>query len=249
MRDDRHVHFIGQFLRRRFAAQFLRELLLRAPELVHDFNHVDRNADGARLVGNGARDGLANPPDGVGGKFVAAAILEFLDAFHQADVAFLNQIEERLAAVGVFFGDGNDEAQIGLGHVRFGLEAAVGGGFQIALNALKNSSRGIRTNCSSVWILALFGLNRRAPLGGRALRFQFLDVPQAGLEFFVDVAGHDDHFLDDFLLVVKLGEHVLQLRAHLFQFALQLFLAALLLGFLPAEIFLVHLLVEARGLS
>ena len=119
-----------------FAAKFLGELLLRAPELVHDFDHVHRDADGARLVGNGAGDRLANPPDGVGRKLIAAAIFEFLDAFHQADVAFLDQVEERLAAVGVFLGDGNDQAQIGFRHLGLGLVRAVGGALATASKAL-----------------------------------------------------------------------------------------------------------------
>jgi len=44
---------------------------------------------GARLIGNGARDGLADPPGAIGRKLVAAAPLELVDRFHQADVAFL----------------------------------------------------------------------------------------------------------------------------------------------------------------
>ena len=122
--------FHPRFLLGSVRGKVLRKLFLRAPELIHDFNHVNWNPNRAGLVGDGARDGLANPPDGVGGELVAAAILEFLDAFHQADVAFLNQIEERMAAVGVFLGDGHDEAQIGLGHVGLGLQPAVGGGLQ-----------------------------------------------------------------------------------------------------------------------
>ena len=74
-----------------------------------------------RLVGNGASDGLTNPPGGVGGEFVAAAPVEFIHAAHQTDVAFLNQIEEMHAAIGVFLGDGNDQAKIGLGQFLLGL--------------------------------------------------------------------------------------------------------------------------------
>ena len=74
-----------------------------------------------------AGNGLANPPDGVGGEFIAAPILKFFDAFHQADVAFLNEVEKGLAAVGVFLGHRNDQPKIGLGHVRLGLVRAVSG--------------------------------------------------------------------------------------------------------------------------
>ena len=85
---------------------------------------MHRDADGACLVGNRTGDGLAYPPGGVGGEFVAAPIFEFIHRFHQADIAFLNQIEELQAAVGVFFGDGNHQAQVGLNHFSLG-----GGGF------------------------------------------------------------------------------------------------------------------------
>ena len=116
---DRHLHFVGDFLRRRLAAEILDQLLLHPHQLVDRFDHVHRDADGARLIGDGAGDGLANPPGGVGGKLVAAAVFEFLDRLHQAHVAFLDEVEEGEAAVGVFLGDGNDEAQVGFDH--FGL--------------------------------------------------------------------------------------------------------------------------------
>src|ERR1019366_2264742 len=65
-----------------------------ANQLVDDLDHVHREADGARLVGNGSGDGLANPPGGVGGKLVAAAVVELVHSLHQADVALLDQVQE-----------------------------------------------------------------------------------------------------------------------------------------------------------
>jgi hypothetical protein len=81
---------------------------------------VHRDADGARLVGDRTGDGLADPPGGIGGKLVAAAVLELVHRLHQADVAFLDQVEELQAAVGVFLGDGDDKAQVGLDHFLLG---------------------------------------------------------------------------------------------------------------------------------
>ena len=105
----------------RLAAQFLHELAAGAHELVDRLDHVHRNADGAGLIGDGAGDGLANPPSRVGGKLVAAAPLEFVDGLHQADVAFLNQVEELQAAVGIFLRDGNDQAKVGFDQFFLGL--------------------------------------------------------------------------------------------------------------------------------
>ena len=81
---------------------------------------MHRNADGACLVRDGAGDGLTNPPGGVGGELVATAILEFVDRLHQADVAFLNQIEELQAAVGVLLGNGDNQTQVGFHHFLLG---------------------------------------------------------------------------------------------------------------------------------
>src|SRR5438067_483827 len=57
-------------------------------------------------------DRLPDPPGGIGRELVAAAVLELIDRLHQADIAFLDQVEELQAAVGVFLGDRDDEAQV-----------------------------------------------------------------------------------------------------------------------------------------
>ena len=74
-------------------------------------------ADRAALVGDGAGDGLANPPGGVGAELEAALVVELVGGLHQADVAFLDQIQEGQAATDVLLGDGDDEAEIGLDQV------------------------------------------------------------------------------------------------------------------------------------
>src|SRR5215467_11129233 len=118
---ERHAEFLGKLLGRGLAADLV-EYLAR---LTHDFadglDHVHGDADGARLVGGSARDRLPDPPGGIGRELVAAAILEFVDRLHQADIAFLDQVEEQQAAVGVFLGDGDDEAQVRLHHLFLGL--------------------------------------------------------------------------------------------------------------------------------
>ena len=116
-----NVHALGNLFRSGFAAEFLHQLPLRADELIDGLDHVHGNADRARLVGNGARDGLANPPRGVSRELIAAAPLELIHRLHQADVALLNQIQELQAAVGVLLGDGNHEAKIGLDQLLLGL--------------------------------------------------------------------------------------------------------------------------------
>src|ERR1700722_5157800 len=87
---DRNIHALGDFFRGGLAAELLHELALGADEFVDRLDHVDRDADGASLVGDGAGDGLANPPRGVRGELVAPTPFEFVHGFHQADIAFLN---------------------------------------------------------------------------------------------------------------------------------------------------------------
>src|SRR5690242_1878992 len=113
---ERHAELLGKLLGRRLAADLVQHLARGAYDLVDRFDHVHRNADGARLVGDRAGDRLPDPPRRVGRELVAAAVLELVDRLHQADVAFLDQVEELKAAIGVFLGDGDDEAEVRLHH-------------------------------------------------------------------------------------------------------------------------------------
>src|ERR1700722_10544137 len=117
----RNVHALGDFFRRRLASQFLHQLPRSADQLVDGFDHVHRDANRTRLISDGAGNRLPNPPRGIRGKFVATAVFEFVHGFHQADVAFLNQVEELQTAVGVFLGDGNHQAEVGLDQLALGL--------------------------------------------------------------------------------------------------------------------------------
>ena len=90
--------------------------------------HVHRDADGAGLVRDRARDRLADPPGRVGGKLIAAAVFELVGRAHQADVAFLDQVQQVQAAVDILLGDRDDQAEVGLDEVLLGPL-----GFELAL--------------------------------------------------------------------------------------------------------------------
>ena len=91
------------------------------PHPAHGLDHVDRHANGAALIGDGAGDGLADPPGGIGGELVAAGVLELVHRPHQARIALLDQIQEAQAAIAISLGDGDDQPQIA------GREVALGG--------------------------------------------------------------------------------------------------------------------------
>src|SRR5215813_9919296 len=91
---ERHVELLGKLLRRRLAAYLVEHLLPRTHDLVDDLNHVNGYTDGARLILERAADRLPNPPGGVGRELEATSIFELVDGLHQADVAFLDQVEK-----------------------------------------------------------------------------------------------------------------------------------------------------------
>src|SRR6202012_952074 len=70
------------------------------------------HANRAALIGDGAGDRLANPPRRVRAEFVAALVVELVDRAHEADVAFLDQVEQLEAAVDVLLRERNDEAEV-----------------------------------------------------------------------------------------------------------------------------------------
>ena len=73
---------------------------------------MHRDADGSALVGDGPGDGLAYPPGGVGRELEAPVRLELLRCLHQAEVAFLDQIEEGQAPPGIPLCHRDDEAEV-----------------------------------------------------------------------------------------------------------------------------------------
>jgi len=77
---------------------------------------VNRQTDGFALVGQGALDGLFNPPCGIGAELAAFFGIEAFHGFHQADVAFRNQIEQREAKIAVVAGDFDDKAEVSTHH-------------------------------------------------------------------------------------------------------------------------------------
>src|SRR5262245_10689040 len=75
---DRDVHPLGDFFRGWFASEFLDERARRADQLVDGFDHVNRDANGSRLVRDRTGDRLADPPRGVCRELVTASVLEFV---------------------------------------------------------------------------------------------------------------------------------------------------------------------------
>src|ERR1035437_6768860 len=118
--DDRFLalaHRLGDLLDRRLAAELSEQGATHFHEAVDRLDHVDRDADRASLIGNGARDRLPYPPRGVRGELEAFLVLELLYRPDEADVPFLDQVEERHPAAHVLAAYGDDQAQVRRGEV------------------------------------------------------------------------------------------------------------------------------------
>ena len=100
----------------RLVIQVLGQFPLRAQAAVEVFNHVNRQADRARLIHNRALNGLANPPGGVGGEAKTALGVELLHGAHQPQVTLFDQIGKTHAAGFIAARYVHHQAQIAFDH-------------------------------------------------------------------------------------------------------------------------------------
>ncbi|MNH17647.1 hypothetical protein D3C79_773310 [compost metagenome] len=77
---------------------------------------MDRQANGAGLVHDRPFDGLANPPGRIGREPETTLRVELLDRTDQPQVALLDQVEQRQAAVHVTTGNFYNQAQVAFDH-------------------------------------------------------------------------------------------------------------------------------------
>ena len=78
---------------------------------------MNRHADGSPLVGNGSSYSLADPPCSIGGELVPSAVVELVHGPDEADIALLDEIQERHAAPYVLFGNAHHQPRVGLDQV------------------------------------------------------------------------------------------------------------------------------------
>ncbi len=94
---------------------------------------MNRQTDRATGVGDAAGDRLADPPGGIGGELEALAPVELLDGVHQAEVALLDQVEQRQAGRLILLGDRHDETKVRLDEGLLGGVTLAGGAPKLAL--------------------------------------------------------------------------------------------------------------------
>ena len=126
-----HIHLGADLLGAGVVAQLLQQLAGHTDDLVDGLHHVDGDADGTRLIGDGAGDGLTDPPGSVGGELIALGVVELLHGLDQAQIALLDQVQEQHTAAHIALGDGHHQTQIGLGQLLLGLLAGLDLLFQL----------------------------------------------------------------------------------------------------------------------
>ena len=93
------------------------QLALGAQDPVQLLDDVHGHPDRPPLVGERARDGLADPPGRVGRELEALAVVELLGRAHEPDRPLLDQVEERQPLVAVALGDRDDQSEVRLDHL------------------------------------------------------------------------------------------------------------------------------------
>src|SRR5262249_12625202 len=132
----RHIYAPCELVVSWFSTELLDHQALSAQDLVDHLDHVDRHANRPALIGDGASDGLSNPPRSIGRELIAASPVELLDSSHQPDVSFLNQVEEVQSPVDLVLCYRNHQPEVGFDHLSFGLLDLRFGGNDVLMSSL-----------------------------------------------------------------------------------------------------------------
>ena len=117
---EREAGLLGDLGQQRLAVELLGEDAARAHHAAHLLGDVDGQADRPALVGERAGDRLANPPGRVRRKLEAELVVELLDRADQAEVALLDQVEQRHAGLRVVARDRHHEPEVRLDQLALG---------------------------------------------------------------------------------------------------------------------------------
>ena len=91
----RDIKVCGQLLVRSLAAEQLAQAHFGPAEMVNLVHRVKGHADGLALAGERAADALANLEHAVSRELRALARVEAIHCEHEADVALVDEVEER----------------------------------------------------------------------------------------------------------------------------------------------------------
>src|SRR5437879_6384672 len=116
-----HPRALSELFRGRLPSHLVDQVTVHPGDPVQRLDHVNRNPDRARVVGNRSGDRLADPPSRVRRELKSVPILEPVDGLHEPDVAFLDQVEQGQVAPEIPLGDRHDQTQVRLHQLALGL--------------------------------------------------------------------------------------------------------------------------------
>ena len=123
-----------------------------------------------------------------------------------------------MAAIRVFFRNGNDQAQISFDHLRLGLIRPGKGKIQLGavLEKIIAAHTDKALECPN---FVFFGLEGCLLRGGFALGLILFDGAQTRLNFVPDILRDQGHFIEDPMLEMKSGRYALELFVQAFELA------------------------------
>ena len=130
---------------------------------------IDRKNNGMDLSVEGREDGLTDPPDGIGDKFVAPARVECFGRADQAHVAFGNEVGQGQPPAVVFACDADNKTQVGRDETIEGFAIAFLCGLEGA-DFFFPAQRGVFADVFEIEIgdtavsRGLFGFHKRGPI-------------------------------------------------------------------------------------
>ena len=101
---------LAELLGRRVALILKHECIGGILDLVADGNLALRAAHHTAIIGDGLKDTLTDPPDGIGDELESAGLVELVGGSNEAHIAFADKVDKGNALMLVLFGYGYNEA-------------------------------------------------------------------------------------------------------------------------------------------
>ena len=190
----RHFQTLGDLLGAGVVAVLMQQLAGNLLDLVDGLDHMNGDADGAGLIGDGAGDCLTDPPCRIGGELEALGVVELLNSLDQTQIALLNQIQKLHAAADIALGDGNDQTQVCFAQALLGL-LAIGAARLDLESQLSLLIGGEQRHTADLLQIDLDGVVDRDAVGGQAVLIIIGAVICTG-DRIIDLHGGVVHDLD-----------------------------------------------------
>ena len=158
---------------------------------------MDRDSDGACLIGDGTGNRLSDPPSRIRGKLIPLGIIKLGYRLHQSQIALLNQIEKEKPFSDVTLRNADDKTQIRLHKLPLRLLISLGHSF----GKLRLTFGIEQRNASDLFEIQLHGIvDCKAFLGKDFFHvFRLIEIFKIGFDFIAEIP-------DQIVVVEALGD-------------------------------------------